>query len=187
MRQIIFLLTISLFMMNCGQNETKQKELELKERELALKEKELSLKYTDSTHPKAIIIDTTKQITNLEPEQKLDLPFVGTKVFEMRPFFSGTGTPQKYIEIKNNGDVYFGFEQYNQAYEASEREKHVASDRYYAGKYKLFMKCVFGNEVTYYKITKEKISEVDNNNKILTDCCSDYNSYKECPCESELN
>jgi hypothetical protein len=48
MRQIIFLLTISLFIMSCGQNNTKQKELELKERELALKEKELQLKEKDT-------------------------------------------------------------------------------------------------------------------------------------------
>lgn len=32
MRHIIFLLTISLFIMSCGQNETKQKESELKEK-----------------------------------------------------------------------------------------------------------------------------------------------------------
>ncbi|MBL0202361.1 MAG: hypothetical protein IPP81_20050 [Chitinophagaceae bacterium] len=44
MRNLIFLLTISLFAMSCGQTDNKQKELELKERELALKEKELGLR-----------------------------------------------------------------------------------------------------------------------------------------------
>lgn len=48
MRKIIFLLTISLLVISCGQNENKQKELELKERELSLKEKELELKLKDT-------------------------------------------------------------------------------------------------------------------------------------------
>ncbi|MBL0202164.1 MAG: hypothetical protein IPP81_19010 [Chitinophagaceae bacterium] len=48
MRHIIILLTISLFLMSCGQNDTKQKELELKEKELALKQKELELKEKES-------------------------------------------------------------------------------------------------------------------------------------------
>ena len=49
MQHLVFLLTISLLLMSCGQNETKQKELELKERELNLKEKELKLKLNDTT------------------------------------------------------------------------------------------------------------------------------------------
>ena len=48
MRQIIFLLTVSLLVISCGQNDTKKKELELKEKELVLKEKELNLREKDS-------------------------------------------------------------------------------------------------------------------------------------------
>lgn len=48
MRQLFFLSTFSLFLISCGQNDTKQKELELKEKELALKEKELNLREKDS-------------------------------------------------------------------------------------------------------------------------------------------
>ena len=44
MRHIIFILSISLFVISCGQSDTKQKELELKEKELALKQQELELK-----------------------------------------------------------------------------------------------------------------------------------------------
>ncbi len=184
MRLVIVLLAVSIFLLSCGHIDAKQKEF-------ALKEKELSLKYRESAHLQIVRTDTSKQNANLEPEQKLDLPFIGTKGFETRPGTSGTGTPQRYIEIKNNGDVYFGFEQYNQSYEVSERKNHVTRDRYYAGKYKLFMKCIFkkwGNEVTYYKITKEKISEVNKNNKILTgqDCCSEFNSDKKCLCEDNF-
>lgn len=48
MRQIIFTLTFSLLLISCGQNETKQKELELKERELTIKEKKLAIKGKES-------------------------------------------------------------------------------------------------------------------------------------------
>ena len=40
---------VSVILASCGQNDNKQKELELKERELALKEKEFALKQKDST------------------------------------------------------------------------------------------------------------------------------------------
>ena len=50
MRHIIFIFTASFFLISCGQNETKQKELELKEKELALKERELLLKEKENTH-----------------------------------------------------------------------------------------------------------------------------------------
>jgi hypothetical protein len=63
MRHIIFILTISFFIMSCGQNDTKQKELELKERELALKEKELALKQdtANSKNPTQAITDTIQK------------------------------------------------------------------------------------------------------------------------------
>ncbi len=48
MRQFILILTVSIFFISCGQNENKQKELELKEKELALKQRELDLKEKES-------------------------------------------------------------------------------------------------------------------------------------------
>ena len=48
MRHNIFILCITTILLSCGQNDTKQKELELREREIALKEKELALKQNDS-------------------------------------------------------------------------------------------------------------------------------------------
>ena len=61
MRHIIFIMTISLFLLSCGQNENKQKELELKERELALREKELLQKESDTSTQKKVTVDTTKK------------------------------------------------------------------------------------------------------------------------------
>ena len=63
MRHIIFLLIVSLFFISCGQNETKQKELELKEKELALKERELKLKEKDTNSLKAASVNETPQVS----------------------------------------------------------------------------------------------------------------------------
>ena len=183
MRNIIFLFAFSTLIISCGHNNNKEKELELKERELALKEKEFALKYSDSASTNSINI--TK--ANLVPKQKLELPFIGKKEFEIRPEFSGTGTPRRNVEILENGDVYFGFVQENRA------SGKVTEERYSAGKFKTYMKCFFkkwDNEVTYYKITKEKIYEVDKNNNILRDeecCSSNSNLGDKCPCESRFH
>lgn len=185
MRNIIFLLAFSTLIISCShRNKNKEKELELKERELALKEKEFALKYSDSVSSN--LVNITKPVSNLMPEQKLELPFIGKKEFETRPEFSGTGTPSRNVEILQNGDVYFGFVQENRA------SGKVTEERYYAGKFKTYMKCFFkkwNNEVTYYKITKEKIYEVDKNNNILRDeecCSSNSNLGDKCPCESRF-
>lgn len=65
MRYIIFLWTISLFIVSCGQNDTKQKELELKERELILKEKELELKLKDTALSTKNLIANSSESNNL--------------------------------------------------------------------------------------------------------------------------
>jgi hypothetical protein len=46
-----------MLLISCGQNETKQKELELKEKELALKEREIALKEKDTTNLKTIPVN----------------------------------------------------------------------------------------------------------------------------------
>jgi hypothetical protein len=78
MRHIIFILTISFFIISCGQTDTKQKELDLKERELALKEKELYLDSVENSKKKEIassktttpIWQPTKDVTEKEnPKQ----------------------------------------------------------------------------------------------------------------------
>lgn len=72
MRQITFILTISLFIMSCGQNETKQKELELKERELALKEKEFALR--DTAKNNKIKIDSLTNQTTIQKQTVNNVP-----------------------------------------------------------------------------------------------------------------
>ena len=67
MRHIILFLVVVTFL-SCGQNDTKQKELELKEKELALKEKELNLREKDSAKRSTTTVDTVKK--NSAPEVK---------------------------------------------------------------------------------------------------------------------
>ena len=88
MRHITLLLTISLFIISCGQTDTKQKELELKERELAIKEKELeidSIKHSVSAEANSktsSIADSKPSITvntTTESEKNTDRSrFIGT-------------------------------------------------------------------------------------------------------------
>lgn len=62
MRHIILSVAV-VTLLSCGQNEAKQKELELKERELALKEKEFAAKQTDSNNLKPAIQEVKKNDT----------------------------------------------------------------------------------------------------------------------------
>ncbi len=191
MKRIVFLLIAFVFCASsCNSSNKKEQELALKEKELLLREQAINNIKKDTV----VIKDTTNnKISNenskVNSTENLNLPFVGIKNFETRHGVSGTGTPQKHIEIKENGDVFFGFEQYNQAYEASEREKHATKEKYYAGKYQTILKCVFkkwDNEVSYYKVTKDKIYQVKPNGDLLRseDCCtySNIDLGSKCPC-----
>lgn len=129
---------------------------------------------------KEIVNNTTKS-----QEATLGIPFIGEKHFETRPGISGTGTPNRFIKINENGDVYFRFEQKNQA------DGTITEERYYAGKFQKNIKCYFkkwGNEIRYYKVTKNNIYEVDKNGNQLQgeECCGlkDNTTDSECNCES---
>ncbi|WP_162903092.1 hypothetical protein [Taibaiella koreensis] len=115
------------------------------------------------------------------------LPFVGERQFETRHAVSGTGTPHKSVVIRKNGDVYFYFEQQNQA------DGTITKGQYYAGKFGPRMKCVFkewDNEVVYYEITRDIIYELDehNHHRHHEECCrlSNEGPEDQCPCAGEL-
>ena len=79
MREFIFLLILSLSIISCGQNDTKQKELDIKEKELALKEKGVALKekeinadssaksnaLANSTTPEQMILDIRSEFKRI--------------------------------------------------------------------------------------------------------------------------
>lgn len=128
-----------------------------------------------------------QQDSSINQTEKQELPFIGKKSFETRVGISGTGTPHKFIEILKNGDVFFSFDQENQA------DGTTVNEKFYAGKFKRFMFCTFkklDNDTIYYEITKERIYEVDIKNQRITsdDCCNSTNidMGNKCPCEGDL-
>jgi len=72
MRHLILMMIAVIFITSCGQNDTKQKELELKEKELALKEKELNLREKDTAKATTVTVDTVKKSST--PEVKAASP-----------------------------------------------------------------------------------------------------------------
>jgi hypothetical protein len=64
MRHIIITLVAVTSLLSCGQNDTKQKELELKEKKLALKEKELQLKEKSITSDSSSSTSTSQNKNN---------------------------------------------------------------------------------------------------------------------------
>lgn len=121
-----------------------------------------------------------------QTDKETGLPFIGKRGFETRPGASGTGTPHRFVEIKANGDVFFCFEQQNQA------DGTITAERYYAGKYTRYMKCFFkkwDNETTYYEFAQDTIYEIDANKKRIEseECCGlDEAGDKKCICKGEL-
>ncbi|HYD22654.1 MAG TPA: hypothetical protein VEB40_14325 [Flavipsychrobacter sp.] len=119
-----------------------------------------------------------------QPTKKL--PFIGKRYFETRPGVSGTGTPHKKVEIKENGEVIFSFSQINQA------DKTETTGKYHAGQFKKIVKCVFeewDNDTSYYEITKDKIYETDSagNRLMLDECCGLSADVPVCSCEDEYD
>jgi len=113
-----------------------------------------------------------------------NVPFIGIRHFETRAGVSGTGTPHYTVEIKENKDVIFRFEQINQG-----DKNLVATDSFYAGKFSKYIYCKldWDNFPRYYEITPKYIYEVDSNHRRLSlpECCIDGRN-NSCPCYGEL-
>lgn len=97
-------------------------------------------------------------------------PFTGKRSFNIEQGVSGTGTPSYYLETKNNGDVYFGFVQVNQA-DGTETKEKINAGKYNPNVMKVHFKTY--NETFYVKFDKEKIYLTDEKGKIKRshDCC----------------
>lgn len=113
------------------------------------------------------------------------IPFTGKRSFDIIKGFSGTGTPAYYLDVKKNGDVYFGLVQVNQADRTETKEKMNA------GKYNpKVMKVHFNTfeETFYVKFDKDKIYLTDKEGNITSseDCCSSMQGQEgnKCICES---
>lgn len=120
--------------------------------------------------------------------QQAKVPFTGHRSFDIMKGYSGTGTPHYYVDIKNNGDVHFGYVQVNQA-SGEETKEEINAGKYAPNK---VMKVVFKKyeENFLVKFDKDKIYLTDERGNILhlEDCCSSSESVNKdtCKCESEL-
>lgn len=116
------------------------------------------------------------------------LPFTGHRSFDILKGYSGTGTPQYYLDVKKTGDVYFGYVQVNQA-NGKETKEEINAGKYAPNK---VMKVVFKKykETFFVKFSKDKIYLTDEKGNIqnLEGCCSAKDSIDKdtCNCESEL-
>lgn len=98
------------------------------------------------------------------------VPFFGKRDFSIEDGTNGSGTPSYYINIKDNGDVYFGFIQINQA-DGTETKEEINAGKYDPKVMKVYFKTY--NETFYVKFDKEKIYLTDENGKVKKsdDCC----------------
>lgn len=119
---------------------------------------------------------------------QVKVPFMGHRSFDIMQGYSGTGTPHYYLDVKKNGDVFFGYVQVNQA-NGKETTEEINAGKYEANK---VMKVHFKkfNETFFVKFDKNKIFMTDEKGNIqnLEGCCSSSESMDKetCTCESEL-
>ena len=120
--------------------------------------------------------------------QQAKLPFKGHCSFDIMEGYSGTGTPHYYLDVKKNGDVFFGYVQVNQANQKETKEE-INAGKYAPNK---AMKVHFkkGEETFFVKFDKNKIFMTDEKGNVLNleGCCSAKESMDKdtCNCESEL-
>lgn len=113
-------------------------------------------------------------------------PFTGKRDFNIEDGEGGSGAPSYYLDVKKNGDVYFGFIQVN-----PESGKEI-TEKVNAGKYNpKVMKVHFKtyNETFYVKFDKDRIYLTDarGNIKKSEGCCQEAASAEPtCNCEGEL-
>lgn len=114
-------------------------------------------------------------------------PFAGHRSFNIMEGFSGTGTPSYYLDLKKNGDVYFGFVQVNQA-DGTETSEEVNAGKYNSKVMKVAFKK--NGENFYVKFDRDNIylTDKDGNIRKSEDCCSAMESAANdtCTCESKL-
>lgn len=137
---------------------------------------------TDAPIVESIAVDEGNALTH-------SLPFVGKKFYDTHPALSGSGTPRYFVEIKENGDVFFG-------YDAPNMNGADIHEEVFAGKYKPVMECKKADYATgqFLSITKNMISVTDRKGEMTfsPDCCGidDPEPSMEgdtvlCPCDSE--
>lgn len=162
MQHLIKICTLTFLVVSCGQNNNKQKELELKERELAIKEKELEQKQSQKT-------SDTPTSTIHQESKTTDLPFIGTKTFCIKKDVDES-TGSLSVTIKGDGAI---------SYKGNLKNNGMCEDGCdleYTGKLKGFKansgdgKILFSNSNTFHWEGEEddftaSVCSVNNNNE----------------------
>ncbi|MGE8527785.1 hypothetical protein [Chryseobacterium rhizosphaerae] len=119
---------------------------------------------------------------------QVKVPFTGHRSFDIMEGYSGTGTPHYYLDVKKNGDVFFGYVQVNQA-NGKETTEEINAGKYGVNKVMKVHFKKFG-ETFFVKFDKNKIFMTDEKGNIqnLEGCCSSSESMDKetCTCESGL-
>lgn len=135
-------------------------------------------------------IDNCTDVTSVDKVEKPaeNLPFVGKRYYNTHPLLSGSGTAQYYIDIKPNGDVFFGYDTPGSNVDGSHKETN-------AGKFKPIMECNSADCATgkLFSIKLNEVLVVDSKGETVfsSDCCDIGETAESegdeviCPCDSE--
>lgn len=128
--------------------------------------------------------------TQINATTKEPVPFIGKKYYETNVGITGSGTPQYFLEITENGNLFCGYHQENKSNMISTNEKILI------GKYKSRFNVIFpkwGNDKFNYKIEDNFIYEIDKNNNVIksSSCChyvygEGVDDNTSCECKGEL-
>lgn len=129
---------------------------------------------------------------------KVDLPFIGKHWYDFGEGILNAGAdgggviPNYYVEIKEDGSVYFGIINI----ENRTKKQYPSGKPVYAGNYQDIIPCAYKGKSDsdnpcvsdYYKITSEMIYKVDKYGNVLSDevCCNTMFPNGACKCETKL-
>lgn len=141
---------------------------------------------------------TVQAVEQPKETPKLDLPFIGKRWYDFGEGILNTGAdgggviPNYYVEIKEDGSVYFGITNI----ENRTKKQYPSEKPFYAGNYQDIIPCAYKGKSDivlpcvsdYYKITSNMIYKVDESGNILSDevCCNTMFPNGACKCETKL-
>jgi hypothetical protein len=178
MRSIIYFIVIVLSFVACKQNSI-----------------------TETTSETSVVTDsaltTVQTVEQPKKTPKLDLPFIGKRWYDFGEGILNAGadgggvSPNYYVEIKEDGSVYFGMINI----ENRTKKQYPSEKPVYAGNYQDIIPCAYkGSDEDnicvsdYYKITSNMIYKVDKSGNVLSDevCCNTMFPNGACKCETKL-
>lgn len=110
-------------------------------------------------------------------------PFTGKRDFNIEDGEGGSGAPSYYLDVKKNGDVYFGFIQVNPE-DGKEIKEEINAGKYNPKVMKVHFKKY--NQTFYVQFNQKKIYLTDAQGKIKkSDGCCPESEMAEMNCDCE--